>query len=102
LLDSWVADFSARDEAYFAATSNGWTCDSLGLQWLQKVLGALCSDLLSKVERGLAPGLELGINCVPVLPLPLCTHSVQRRTHIPRLQVLCGCKEDNSLEVSVL
>jgi DDE superfamily endonuclease len=37
LLDSWVADFSEGDEAYFAATSNGWTCDSLGLQWLQKV-----------------------------------------------------------------
>jgi hypothetical protein len=37
LLDSWVADFSARGEAYFAATSNGWSCDSLRLQWLQKV-----------------------------------------------------------------
>src|SRR5271170_5668291 len=33
LLDSWVADFSAGDEAYFAATSNGWSCNSLGLQW---------------------------------------------------------------------
>ena len=37
LLDTWVADFNEGDEAYFAATSNGWSCDSLGLQWLQKV-----------------------------------------------------------------
>jgi len=37
LLDTWVADFNEGDEAFFAATSNGWSCDSLGLQWLQKV-----------------------------------------------------------------
>jgi hypothetical protein len=36
LLDLWLVDFSARDEAYFAATLNGWSCDSLRLQWLQK------------------------------------------------------------------
>jgi hypothetical protein len=37
LMDSWVTDFTPRDEAYFAVTSNGWSCDSLGLQWLQKI-----------------------------------------------------------------
>jgi hypothetical protein len=37
LLDTWVADFNKGDEAYFAATSNGWSCNSLRLQWLQKV-----------------------------------------------------------------
>jgi hypothetical protein len=37
LLDSWVADFSDGDEAYFAASSNRWSCDNLRLQWLQKV-----------------------------------------------------------------
>lgn len=37
LLDTWVEDFNEGDEVYFAATLNGWSCDSLGLQWLQKV-----------------------------------------------------------------
>jgi hypothetical protein len=31
LLDTWVEDFKEGDEAYFAITSNGWSCDSLGL-----------------------------------------------------------------------
>ena len=37
LLDTWVEDFNEGDEAYFATMLNGWSCDSLGLQWLQKV-----------------------------------------------------------------
>jgi hypothetical protein len=37
LQDSWVDQIEDSDEAYFAASANGWTCDSLGLQWLQKV-----------------------------------------------------------------
>ncbi len=37
LLDSWVRDFNEGDQAYFASTKNGWSCDELGLQWLQKV-----------------------------------------------------------------
>ncbi len=37
LQDTWVQDFKPGDEAYFAASTNGWTCDTLGLQWLTKV-----------------------------------------------------------------
>ena len=37
LLSSWVEDFKEGDQAYFASTKNGWSCDQLGLQWLQKV-----------------------------------------------------------------
>jgi hypothetical protein len=33
---SWVEDLG-DDTAYFAASSNGWSCDSLGLDWLEKV-----------------------------------------------------------------
>jgi hypothetical protein len=31
LMDSWVADFTEEDQAYFAVSSNGWSCDNLGL-----------------------------------------------------------------------
>ena len=34
LQDSWVDQIEDSDEAYFAASANGWTCNSLGLQWL--------------------------------------------------------------------
>jgi hypothetical protein len=37
LQDSWVDQIEDSDEVYFAASANGWTCDSLGLQWLQKI-----------------------------------------------------------------
>src|SRR4051812_27438332 len=37
LQDTWVKDFKEGDEAYFAASTNRWTCDSLGLQWLEKI-----------------------------------------------------------------
>ena len=32
LQDTWVADVTAEDEAYFAALSNGWSSNTLGLQ----------------------------------------------------------------------
>ena len=37
LQDSWVDQIEETDEVYFAASANGWTYKSLGLQWLQKV-----------------------------------------------------------------
>src|SRR5437763_14068975 len=37
LQDSWVEELNENDEAYFAASKNGWSCDSLGLQWLDRV-----------------------------------------------------------------
>lgn len=36
LQDSWVEDIG-EDIAYFAASDNRWSCNSLGLQWLKKV-----------------------------------------------------------------
>jgi DDE superfamily endonuclease len=36
LQSSWL-DELGDDKAYFAASSNGWSCDNLGLQWLEKV-----------------------------------------------------------------
>ena len=38
LQDTWLEDWDASEqEAFFAATENGWNCDALGLQWLQKL-----------------------------------------------------------------
>jgi prepilin-type processing-associated H-X9-DG protein len=37
LQNTWVDDMDENDEVYFAASANGWTCNSLGLQWLQKI-----------------------------------------------------------------
>jgi len=37
LQSSWVEDLKEEDEAYFAASKNGWSCDNLGLQWLERV-----------------------------------------------------------------
>ena len=37
LQDSWVDQIEEIDEVFFAASTNGWTCKSLGLQWLQKI-----------------------------------------------------------------
>ena len=34
---SWVEDIDQKEEAYFAALVNGWTTNSLGVQWLERV-----------------------------------------------------------------
>src|SRR5450432_1404086 len=36
LSHSWLDDVGS-DTAYFAASNNGWSCDSLSLQWLVKI-----------------------------------------------------------------
>ena len=36
LRDTWLQDWTSED-AYFAATENGWSCDALGLDWLHKI-----------------------------------------------------------------
>ena len=36
LQDCWVDDLG-DDTAYFAASNNGWTCQKLGMDWLEKV-----------------------------------------------------------------
>lgn len=38
LQDSWLEDFDHSSEvAFFASTENGWSCEALGLHWLQRV-----------------------------------------------------------------
>ena len=38
LQDTWLEDYDASvDEAYFAASSKGWTNDALGVSWLEKL-----------------------------------------------------------------
>ena len=44
LQNTWVDDLDESDEAYFAASTNGWSSDAFGLQWLQKVFNRHTSD----------------------------------------------------------
>src|SRR5438105_9621651 len=37
LQDTWVQDVQENDQVYFAASANGWSCNSLGIDWLVKV-----------------------------------------------------------------
>jgi hypothetical protein len=34
LQDSWLQDLQAKERAYFSVSSNGWSNDAFGLQWL--------------------------------------------------------------------
>ena len=34
LQDSWLQDLQAEERAYFSVSSNGWSNDAFGLQWL--------------------------------------------------------------------
>jgi hypothetical protein len=47
LQDTWLQDFEEQEIAYFAASANGWTDNSLGLQWLEKVF-----DPYTKTKAG--------------------------------------------------
>ncbi|XP_044715982.1 mariner-Tc1 transposon family protein [Hirsutella rhossiliensis] len=36
--DTWLEDFDHSSEvAFFGSTENGWSCDALGLHWLQRI-----------------------------------------------------------------
>ena len=35
--DTWLEDWEAKDEAYFIISPNNWSCNLLGLNWLEKV-----------------------------------------------------------------
>jgi hypothetical protein len=37
LRDTWVDDLNDSDDFFFGASSNGWSNDAFGLQWLTKV-----------------------------------------------------------------
>ena len=51
LQDSWIEEFKVGDETHFAATSNGWSCDSLVLQWLQKAFHPHTKDKAGNRRR---------------------------------------------------
>ena len=34
LQDIWIEDMTSNDEAFFAVSLKGWSCDALGLNWL--------------------------------------------------------------------
>jgi hypothetical protein len=60
LQDTWVEEVDDSDGVYFAASENRWTCNSLGLQWLEKIFDlhtkekAGCSKRLLIVDRHLS------------------------------------------------
>ena len=37
ITDTWLEDFGEEDEAWFACTENGWSCDKVGLLWLKQL-----------------------------------------------------------------
>ena len=37
LQDTWLEDWLPNDTAYFAVSSNGWSCNTLGLHWLEAI-----------------------------------------------------------------
>jgi hypothetical protein len=51
LLDTWVEDYNEGDDACFASSANGWSCDELGLQWLQKVFHPHTKDKAGNRRR---------------------------------------------------
>jgi hypothetical protein len=36
LQSTWIEDLKEGDKAYFTSSTNGWTCNELGLAWLQR------------------------------------------------------------------
>ena len=37
LQDTWLEDWTPKHTAHFAASPNGWSCNALGLNWLQQI-----------------------------------------------------------------
>ncbi len=37
LQDTWLEDWLPKDTAHFAVSSNGWSCNALGLHWLEAI-----------------------------------------------------------------
>ena len=37
LQDIWISDWTPLEKAYFVISENGWSCDQLGLSWLERV-----------------------------------------------------------------
>jgi len=50
LQSSWLEDLG-EDTTYFAASDNGWSCNSLGLQWLEKIFDRHTKEKAGRSRR---------------------------------------------------
>ena len=51
LQNTWVEDWSSIDAAHFAISSNGWSCDALGLHWLEAIFQRYTSQVAGRARR---------------------------------------------------
>ena len=49
LQDSWLKDWSVKQETYFTVSSKGWSSDEIGLKWLKTVFE--CFTAIKSSER---------------------------------------------------
>lgn len=87
LQDTWLEDWVSKDTAYFAVSSNGWSCNALGLHWLEAVFHRYTKERAGRSRRLLiVDGHSSHVNpqfldlcerlCILVLILP--PHSTHR------------------------
>ena len=51
LQDTWLEDWIPEQEAFFATSSNGWSSDSFGRNWLQKIFNRYTTPKSSRARR---------------------------------------------------
>jgi DDE superfamily endonuclease len=52
LQDTWLDDFDhVRDQAFFASSENGWSCDLLGQHWLESVFNRTTKQKAKRERR---------------------------------------------------
>ena len=51
LQDTWLEDWVPTDKAHFAVSSNGWSCNALGLNWLQTVFDRYIRQKAGNLRR---------------------------------------------------
>ena len=52
LQDTWLDDFDhVRDQAFFASSENGWSCDLLGQHWLESVFNRTTKEKAKRERR---------------------------------------------------
>ena len=51
LRDTWVEDLQEQDDFFFGASSNGWTNNTFGLQWLTEVFEPATKPASPRAKR---------------------------------------------------
>jgi len=51
LQDTWVEDLEDLDDFFFGTSSNGWSNDAFGLQWLTQVFDPATRDIAGRGKR---------------------------------------------------